>query len=208
MVGLPQETPLTLTPLQKLEAHNCGDPDALLKEALAARPDVRAAELGIEAAGARAGLARAQAVAIAAILDANAKGTEGFEMGPGFSAELPIFSRNTGGRARAAAALLQAQARYLVASARVDEEVRTAAAMLARARDVLTSWEGEIAESVSIEQRQVQLAYEAGELPLFSVIDTNRRAVTIRIGGLDARRELLNAAAALDQAIGRSCSLK
>ena len=95
------------------------------------------------------------------IPDANAEGTEGFELGPGFSAELPIFSRNTGGRARASAALLQAEARYLVVRARVDEEVRTASAILARARDLVAVWEGEIAQSVEIERRQARLAYEA-----------------------------------------------
>ena len=122
---------------------SCENRDALLKEALAARPDVRAAELSVEAAGARMGLAHAQAVAITAILDANARGTEDFEMGPGVAVELPILAQNTGGRARAAATLLQAQGRYLAVRARVDEEVRTAAAILARARDVVAVWEGE-----------------------------------------------------------------
>ena len=207
-IGVPQDPPLTLTPLQDLTVQTCGDPDSLIKDALAARPDVRAAELAIEAAAARAGLARAQAVAVTAILDANARGAEGFEMGPGVAVELPLYSLNSGARARAAAALLQAQGRYLAVRARVDEEVRTAAAMLARARDVLSLWEGEALDSVAIEQRQAQLAYEAGELPLLAVLDAHRRRTTILMAGLDARRELLAAAAALDQAIGRSCTLK
>jgi hypothetical protein len=90
----------------------------------------------------------------------------------------------------------------------VDEDLHTAAVMLARARDVLTLWEGETLQSVGVEQRQALLAYEAGELQLLSVLDANRRFGTIRLGALDARRELLIAAAALDQAIGRSCALK
>jgi cobalt-zinc-cadmium efflux system outer membrane protein len=208
LVGVSQDTALTLTPLQELSVADCGDAAALLKEALAARPDVRAAEIGVEAAGARAGLAQAQAVAITAILDANGEGKEGFELGPGVSAELPVFSRNTGGRARANAALAQAQARYLAVRSRVDEDVHAALAMLDRARAVLSLWEDDALGSVAVEQRQAQLAYEAGELQLLSVLDANRRFATVRLGALDARRDLLVAAAALDQALGRSCTLK
>ena len=58
LVGLPQETAVTLTPMQDLQVASCDDRDALLKEALAARPDVRAAELSVEAAGARMGRPR------------------------------------------------------------------------------------------------------------------------------------------------------
>ncbi len=208
IVGLPQDTTLSLTPLPELAVQDCGDVTALVKDALAARPDVRAAELAVEAAAGRAGLARAQAVAVTAILDANGEGKEGFEMGPGVTVELPVFSRNSGGRARAAAAFTQAQARYLSLRARVDEDVHAAAATLARAREVVGLWEGEGLQSVAVAQRQAQLAYGAGELQLVAVLDANRRFGTVRLGALDARRDLLMAAAALDQAIGRNCTLK
>jgi cobalt-zinc-cadmium efflux system outer membrane protein len=208
IVGLPQDTTFTLTLLPELAVQDCGDVTVLVKDALAARPDVRAAEIAVEAAAARAGLARAQAVAVTAMLDANGEGKEGFEMGPGVTVELPVFSRNSGGRARAAAAFTQAQARYLLVRARVDEDVHTAAATLARARDVVGLWEGEALQSVTVAQRQAQLAYEAGELQLLAALDANRRFGTVRLGALDARRDLLMAAAALDQAVGRNCTLK
>jgi outer membrane protein, heavy metal efflux system len=207
-VGLPQSASIALTPLGDLAIRDCGEQAALLRDALAARPDVRAAELAVEAAAARAGLARAQAVSLTAILDANAEGKAGFEAGPGLSGELPIFSQNTGGRARAAAALRQAQARYLAARARVDEDVHLAHASLARAKDLAALWEGDALRSIGVEQRQAMLAYEAGELQVFAVLDANRRAGAIRIGALDARRDLLSAAIALDRAIGRSCTIK
>jgi outer membrane protein TolC len=69
-------------------------------------------------------------------------------------------------------------------------------------------WEDDALGSVAVEQRQAQLAYAAGELQLLSVLDANRRFGTIRLGALDARRDVLVAAAALDQALGRSCTLK
>ena len=183
LVGLPQETAVTLTPMQDLAVRELRR-SRRVAEGGAGRATGRACRGALR----RSRRARAwdwpsaQAVAITAILDANAEGTEGFELGPGFSAELPIFSRNTGGRARASAALLQAAGALSCRSAHAwTRKCARPRAILARARDLVAVWEGEIAQSVEIERRQARLAYEAGELPLFNVIDANRRAVTIRI---------------------------
>ena len=73
--------------------------------------------------------------------------------------------------------LLQAQGRYLALRSRVDEEVGTETTILARARDVLSWWEGEALGSFAIEQRQAQLAYEGCELQLIAVLDAHRRSI-------------------------------
>lgn len=112
LIGLAPETDVRVRPVMDLALSAFGDIDALMKEAMAARPDVRAAELALEAAGARAGLARAQIWTMTAILDANGAGREGFEIGPGLSGELPILSQNQGNRARAAAQLEKATRQY------------------------------------------------------------------------------------------------
>lgn len=197
----------TLTPVDDLSLSSCGSLDTLLTEALAARPDVRAAEIAVEAAGARVGLEKAKIWTITATLDANGEGREGFELGPGLSLDLP-FNGNAGARARAAAALTQASARYLAVRAAVRTELRTAVARLTRARDVLKLWDEQVLESVVIERQQAEKAYAAGETPLFAVLDTGRRLVTARRARLDARVELLSAAIALDRAIGRSCAFQ
>ncbi|MGH9175457.1 MAG: TolC family protein, partial [Vicinamibacterales bacterium] len=88
LIGVAPDAPVRVTPLADLPMQACGDLDSMMKDALAARPDVRAAEIAVEAAGARAGLARAQVLALTAILDANGAGREGFEWGPGLSGEL------------------------------------------------------------------------------------------------------------------------
>lgn len=208
LAGLGSDAPLEMTPLSDLAVQTCGDLDRLLQDALAARPDVRAAELAIEAAGARAGLAKAQVWTLTATLDANGEGRQGFELGPGLAAEIPVLSQNQGNRARAAALLEQASRRYLAVRANVAEQLSTATARLAKAREVVALWEGEIVESLDTERRQAERAYEAGELPLLAVLDTSRRLVTVRLGGLDARADLLDAAIALDEALGRSCMVR
>ncbi len=145
LLGLgPDGAALTLVEPPATAPAECGPLPDLVKTSLAARPDVRAAELQIEAAGARAGLERARIVTLTATLDANAQGREGFEMGPGLAVELPILSQNQGRRARAAAELEQASRRYLAVRAAVSAEVAAGVIALTeasrrRARSATTS---------------------------------------------------------------------
>lgn len=196
-----------LTTIDDLPLSQCSALDALMTEALASRPDVRAAELAVEAAGARVGLEKARIVTMMATLDANGEGKEGFELGPGLGLDIPL-NGNGGARARAAAALAQAGHRYLSVQAQVRAELRSGIARLVRARDVLRVWDEQVIGSLEIERQQAVKAYEAGETPLYTMLDTGRRLVTARRARLDARVDLLNAAIALDRAIGRSCAFQ
>jgi cobalt-zinc-cadmium efflux system outer membrane protein len=208
IIGAAPEAIIRVTPLRDLALQSCGDVDALVKQALAARPDVRAAELAIEAAGARAGLAKAEAWTLTAILDANGDGREGFEMGPGLAGELPILGQNQGRRARAAAQLDQATRRYTALRASIAEELAMAMTRLARARSLLALWDEAARGALETELRQVERAYDAGELPLLSVLDTARRVMTVRAGIVSAQADLLDAGVAVDRALGRSCMVK
>src|SRR6185436_4292164 len=91
----------------------CLDVAALLADARAARPELRAAEMTVEAAAARGGLTRLEAIGLVAIVDANAKGSQGFEAGPGFEVQIPIFNSGGVARQRAQAELVRGRARLL-----------------------------------------------------------------------------------------------
>ena len=112
-----------LTPVDDLPIGQCEALDKLVTDALASRPDVRAAEIAVEAAGARVGLEKARIVTMMATLDANGEGKQGFELGPGLGIDIPL-NGNAGARARAAAALTQAGHRYLAVQATVRAELR------------------------------------------------------------------------------------
>ena len=183
----------------------CAADEARLKEALAARPDVRAAELNLETAAARARWERSRVLALVAILDANGKGDEGFEMGPGVNVDIPLFNRNQGGAARAEAEIRRASHLYAAARAQVAAEVRTAGARAEQARLALDSWTRDIVPSLETEQRQAESAYKAGEIALFNVLDVSRRLVDARMRQADVEADLFRARIALDRAIGRYC---
>lgn len=187
------------------DAAPCSVDDTRLNSALASRPDVRAAELGIEAATARARWERSRFLALMGVLDANGKGTEGFEMGPGINVDLPLFNRNQGGRARATAEIERASQLYAAARLQVVTDVRTAGVRVAQAQQALEAWTRDIVPSLEIEHRQAEGAYQAGEIPLLNVLDVSRRLVDGRMQQLTAEADWLRSRIALDRAMGRYC---
>jgi len=90
----------------------------------------------------------------------------------------------------------------------VRAALRAGVARLARGRDVLRVWDEQVIDSLVIERQQAEKAYEAGETPLYTMLDTARRLVIARRARLEARVDLLAAAITLDRAIGRSCAFQ
>jgi cobalt-zinc-cadmium efflux system outer membrane protein len=193
-------------PGERVESAACGTEAARLEDALASRPDVRAAEIGIEAAAQRARWERSRVVNLIGILDANGQGLEGYEVGPGVGFDLPIFSRNQGGIGRADAEVERASRQYAAVRAQVVSDVRSAAVRVEQAAQAIDAWQDEILPSLELEQRQAENAYKAGEIPLFALLDVSRRLVDGRTRLLDAEADLQRATIALERSIGRSCA--
>jgi outer membrane protein, heavy metal efflux system len=187
------------------DAAPCAVDEARVKDALASRPDVRAAELGIEAATSRARWERPRVLTLIGLLDANGEGTEGFEIGPGVTVDVPLFNRNQGGVARADLEIERASRLYAAARAQVIADVRSAEVRARQAQQALEAWTADIVPSLETEQRQAERAYEAGEIPLLNVLDVNRRLVDARMRQLDAEADALRARISIERAIGRSC---
>jgi len=100
--------------------------DELLTTAFAARPDLRAAELAIEAAGKRVGWERSKILNFIGIIDGKDKGEEHITVGPAFQVDIPIMNRNNGNVARAQAELEQAALQYVAVRHSLTLEVQEA----------------------------------------------------------------------------------
>ncbi len=200
------------SPYQSVAASNTSqqtstaDVNELIKQALAARPDLRAAELAIEAAAKRAKWERSKILSLSAILDANAKGTKGFEAGPGFQVELPIFNRNKGGITRAEAEIERAARQYVAARHRIALEVEEAVTQLLQARASLDSYRTQILPRIEEGIRISQKAYAAGEVPYLFVLETSRQITDARLREAEASAALQRATAQLERAVGRKIS--
>lgn len=209
LVGFHEESaPFRLSEPAAASTESCPQGPELLRLALGARPDVRAAELQIEAAGARAGLERARIVAFTASLDANAKGTEGFEMGPGVGIELPVLSQNQGGRARAAAEVEQASRRYLAVRATVSSELAAALIGLAEARDTARLLGDDVNASLIAARQQAERLFAVGEMSLLNLLETRQRLMAVESTRVDALFGVNRAVVRLEHAIGRRCEAR
>jgi cobalt-zinc-cadmium efflux system outer membrane protein len=180
----------------------------LVRQALAARPDLRAAEIAIEAAAKRAKWERSKIVSLSAILDANGAGKEGFEAGPGVAVELPIFNRNKGGITRAEAEIERAARQYLAVRQRIALEVREAYAQLQQSRQALASWRSDILPIIEAEIRTAERAYADGEVAYLFVLETSRKLYDARLQEAEASAALQRATAQLERAVGRKISEK
>ncbi len=96
--------------------------------------------------------------------------------------------------------------RYAAVRAQVIADVRSAAARMQQAQEVIDAWRQEIVPSLEIEQRQAESAYQAGEIPLFNLLDVSRRLVDGRTQLLAAEAGLQTATIAVERSIGRSCA--
>jgi cobalt-zinc-cadmium efflux system outer membrane protein len=181
-----------------------GDAAALLAQALASRPDLRAAELGVEAAAGRAGLARWECLALTAILDANdRKGKDGVETGPGLEAPIPLFDRNQAGRARADAELERASRRYRAVRNRIGLEVRESHAEYQKARGTLGAFRSEVVPALAAAHEGARRAHEAGGTSLGPVLEAEERLGRARLEEFRAEAALRRARAQLERSVGR-----
>ena len=118
--------------------------DRLREQAWGARSDLRAAELAVAAAGARAKWERSRLMALGLLLSSKEVGTSGVRTGPGVSVDIPIFQSNQGAVSRADAEVEQAALQYLALRQRIDLEVSEAHAALVQALDSLAAWHDRI----------------------------------------------------------------
>ena len=180
----------------------------LLTDAFASRPDLRAAELSIQAAGERLGLEEKSIWRITAILDMNGEGKEGFEAGPGILAELPVFNTNQGGKARARAQLEQAMLGYTAVQRQIAAEVISASDRFKQAAISYQHWQQEILPPLEDNIRAANSAFYAGEMSYIGVLEANRRLVQNRIKVMGIISEIRTAACDLDRGIGRNQFVK
>lgn len=178
------------------------DPERMVKAALSSRPDLRAAELGLEAAGERIGLARAEVFTFTAILstkDVNGQTASG----PGLDIALPIFNQNQGGIAQAQARLEKAARSYNSVRDRIVLEVREASAKLNQARESHEAWQNQILPPLAESVRQAETAYASGNVTYLFVLEAQRRWLDARLRATAAAADLRRAHADLERSVGR-----
>ncbi len=183
--------------------------EQLLQDALAARPDLRAAEIAIEVAGKNAGLAESEIYTLTGLFDANSIGSENmFESGPGFELPIPIFDRNQAGIARAKTQLERASRRYVTIRDQIAMEIRQSYARYRQAKTGLQGWRDRLMRPLEKTMQQATKAYSSGETSLLPVLEATRNLVDAKRREAESIAGLRQAIAELERSLGGRLDLR
>lgn len=217
LVGIPAEETLRLA--EDLDAPVLPRPPASLEAAveiaLRNRPDLRLARLNEEVAQAGLRLARAQSAPEVTAFTKYTVSRGVFDDTPvgvltdkdrlltfGVSVGLPVFNKNQGAKAEAAAAISQATARREFLEAVVRSEVQSAYARYEAARAALTTYEQGVIERSQENVRLIRAAYELGHFSITDLLNEQRRLVDSQRDFTEALSEQYRALADLQAAVG------
>lgn len=166
--------------------------------ALESRPDLRASQLAIEAAGARLGLERVVVLKFAGVGQAVGKSITG-----GVQAELPIFNQNQGGIARARAELEGAKWRYHDLRRQIVAEVAQGKVQHDRAVASLKRYRDTIVLARERDMAVITKVYDAGEIDYSGVLVVAQQLQAARLREVEYAAEVRRSRAALERALGR-----
>lgn len=175
---------------------------ALLDSAYAARPDLWAARVGIEAAGQRLKWERSRVFSFLLTLDARFNNPNAVHIGPGATVGLPIFNRNQGRISRVRAELEQASWQYLALRQTVGLDVREAYAQYEQATQSVALWQSSYLPSLTDALRRSTNAFVNGDFPYVQVAETTRQLLDARQRAAEARADQRRALARLRYAVG------
>ncbi|MEZ5941804.1 MAG: TolC family protein [Planctomycetaceae bacterium] len=179
------------------------DAETLIGEALATRPDVKAARVSIEAAQHRVELAKKSFLRIDAVVDGNNGGAGPSNVGPGLRFEIPIFNRNQGLIIRSQWTVDQASQNYQSIRDTAITEVRTSLAGVEQARSNLQILREEVLPDLNDIVKLSESAYEGGGDPYFLVLQSTSVYIDTKTRELELQADLRRAIAELDRSVGR-----
>jgi cobalt-zinc-cadmium efflux system outer membrane protein len=177
--------------------------DEILKTAFVARPDLRAAELAIEAAGERIGWEKSKVFNLIAIIDAKDEGEDSLTVGPGFTVEIPFFNQNDGKIALAEAELEQAARQYEAVRQDIILQVRQAHTRYVSAHEEFELWSNNIIPSLEQTVERTRKSFEAGEVSGLLVLEARQTLVEARMRKAELAANLHRSAAQLNYCIGK-----
>jgi cobalt-zinc-cadmium efflux system outer membrane protein len=177
--------------------------DKLLETALAARPDMRAIELAIEAAGERLGWEKSKIYNFIAIIDAKDEGEDSLTVGPGLEVEIPIFNQNQSQIAHAKAELEQASRQYEALRQNIIFQVRQAFTRYVSEYEEFELWGNDIIPSLENNVEQTTKSFEIGEVPYLNVLEAKRRLIEAKVQFTGLAANVHRTAAELNYCVGK-----
>lgn len=103
----------------------------------------------------------------------------------GVSVDLPLFDRNQGGMAKAAAEKNAALLKHDLLLASTKQELERSLDVLARRRDTLAKYEHDVLQPLPTLKQMAEDAYRLGKSGLLELLDSSRSRIEIKLNHLD-----------------------
>ena len=200
-LGLLRE-PLTLDPAPP-PACVAFDVDALIRDAVATRPDAVATNEAVAAAEARVTFARLGWVRLLGIGDATSGRTAGHEFSPALRFTVPIFNQNQGNVARAEAELERAVRNRQTVTNQIILDVQRANLQFQQACAELEVLRVRVRPEVEAAIRRAQRAYQEGNVNYLIVLETTRQLLDSYLREAQLHGDLRRTYAELERSTGR-----
>jgi outer membrane protein, heavy metal efflux system len=192
------------TPNERIDRPGLPTLAALMDIAMVNRPDLRAAELRVQASAAKAKWQHSQVLAMMApTLSIKEVGDSGLRVGPGLNMEIPILSQNKGRIARANAEVVQAARQYVALKDRIEQEVVEARERVIQAMSSLGRFRQQVRPPVDQSIRLTERAYANGDVSFLNVIEATRQRYDLDLREAEIYANSERARAELERAIGR-----
>jgi cobalt-zinc-cadmium efflux system outer membrane protein len=178
--------------------------DALMKMSMESRPDLRAAELAIQAATQKARWERSRILSLVApILSVKEVGSSGVRAGPGIAIDAPVFNRNQGSISRADAEVEKNALAYVALRDKIELEVREARLQLLQSQESLRRIRTEILPGIQDAIHLAEKAYSSGDASYLFALESTRQIYDARMREAEAIAAVHRARAQLEHALGR-----
>jgi cobalt-zinc-cadmium efflux system outer membrane protein len=172
------------------------------------QPDLRAAQISIQATGRRLGWERSRILAFIGTLNfqhSQAKGGSKWlpnTFNPGVQLELPLLNRNQGRIARVRAEMEQAAFQYYAVRQRIALEAENAYNRYDYAWKSYHAWNGGTLPALEEAVRLSQSSYRNGDISYLPVLEAQRQLLNARLRRLEIQGEIRRSVSALNFSIG------
>ncbi|WP_255556438.1 TolC family protein [Methylococcus sp. Mc7] len=185
MLGLPDWKPQALGNLAPLGVP--ADPKKSWADAERINPEIEAVRRGEIAADARLEKAKAERWPVPSIQFGSAFTEQpyGHAFFGGVSVEIPLFDRNQGGMARAAAEKQAAILERELVTSQIHVALDRATGLLARRRETRVKFERDVVAKLSALKEMGEAAYRLGKGSLLELLDSTRSRTEIRLTHLE-----------------------
>lgn len=149
----------------------------LLKAASVARPDLKASELALKAAGVRLKLAKWDWLRYVGVLDFNDRKSKNGEAGPGLQFEVPVFNNGEGAKARTAANIEKLMRTRAALKHQIAVEVRRAYLVALQAQSNYQFWRSKTLPNIENAAELAEQEFQAGQISYLPVLESKRQVI-------------------------------